>query len=103
MSAWIWVISVSVAAFAVACIILAIYLIFTLIEVRRTLENVNDKVHDLDPLFRIAEGLGKSLEDKVNPEKKEVEVKRAVQMGYEVAEWAILGLTLFQKIKERRR
>lgn len=96
---WVWFGVAMVGA--VALIVLIIYAIFTLREVRRSLrsadllmrqsqglvENVDRKLHSFDPLFE-------TLSDRCSEEKGRVAAILTL-----AAEWVYLGMALWKKMK----
>lgn len=130
MEGWEWVIGISVAIVAVAFVCLVIFLITTLLSLKKSLEcsnqliqNTNDvvidvekKLHALDPVFHAVSDLGnvavrntaniKSLSDEVASavvHDKKMKVERVVSTAMEVFDWTLMGVALWQKIKESRR
>jgi uncharacterized protein YoxC len=111
-----WLIAISIGVFALAFLGLVIFLAITLMSVRATVKNVDHKVHSFDPLFRVVNKAGCAVERKASKVKQlsedvEEEIvdlardkrkERVVNTAMEVAEWALIGLALWQKIKQER-
>lgn len=118
MNATTWIIGISVGVIALAFVALVIYLIITLVSLRKNLETMHeicegleDKIHAFDPLLRTVVEVGELIEKKANYaihhaeeviHEKKCQTHRVVNTSMEVAEWALLGLSLWQKIKDRR-
>jgi uncharacterized protein YoxC len=110
-----WLIVASICLVALAFVALVIYLILTLLSLRRMVRDLDDKVHSLDPIFRVVAKAGSAIEKKATHMRQlseEIEDStsyecsrrrdRPVNTAMEVAEWALIGMALWQKIKERR-
>ena len=108
-------ITISIGIIALAFVALVVFVILSLLSLRQVVKDLDEKVHSFDPLFRVVTKAGIALERKVTKVKQladEVEesvsekgIHRqdgAVNTAMEVAEWAMIGLALWQKIKERR-
>jgi len=112
-----WLIAISVGVIAIAFVILVIYVILALLSMKRMVNDLDQKVHALDPLFRVVSKAGNVIEKKTDIELAAVEEAMlrereppppprrngAVNAALEVAEWALVGFSLFQKIREKRR
>ncbi len=113
-----WVIGISVGLVAVAFAVLVVYICITLSSLKRTLETsdrllrdtrvvVDDlqvKIHAFDSLFRAISNVGGVVEKKVAHATDEIVEQEKGKMGIitDALEWAILGVTLWQKVKERK-
>ena|ERR1700722_16737179 len=113
------IIGLSVGIVALAFVVLVVYLCFVLMSLRKTLETSNKllkdtrividdlqmKVHAFDPVFRTISSVGSVVEKKVSSATDEIIEGERSKMGMvtDALEWAILGVTLFQKFKEKRR
>ena len=110
-----WIISISIGVVALAFVALVIFLGVTLLSVRRTVVDLEDKIHTFDPLFRVVNKTNEAIErksrhvrqlsDEVEEschEKQESESGRRLNTVLEVAEWALVGLAIWMKIKERK-
>jgi uncharacterized protein YoxC len=114
MTAESWIISISVGLVALACVALIIYLILALLAVRKMILDLDEKVRTFDPLFRVVNKAGSAIEHKAAKIKQlseEVEEEyssstpkkdKAINTAMEVAEWALIGMALWQKIRERK-
>jgi uncharacterized protein YoxC len=115
MTAENWVITVSIGVVALACVALIVYLILALLSVRRMVQDLDEKVRTFDPLFRVVNKAGCAIERKASKIKQlseEVEEEcvtshsprkeGAVNTVMEVAEWALIGMALWQKLRERK-
>jgi uncharacterized protein YoxC len=112
-----WLIAVSIGIIAIAFVVLVIYVILALLSMKKMVNDFDQKVHSFDPLFRILTKAGTVIEKKTDKELAEVEEemlreraapqpahkRNGMHAAIEVAEWALVGLTLWQKIRERRR
>jgi uncharacterized protein YoxC len=109
-----WMIAISVLVIAIAFIILVIFVILALVSLKRMTNDLNQKVHAFDPIFRVVSKAGDVIERKTEKQLADVEAAAAsqerelrrnggVNTAMEVAEWAMVGLALWQKIKEKRR
>lgn len=112
-----WLIAISIAVVALAFAALVIFLIVTLLSVRSMVKDLDHKVHSFDPLFRVVNKAGDAIERKTSRVKQlsedvEEELEEdlrdqrrgsTVNTAMEVAEWALIGLALWQKVKVRKR
>lgn len=112
-----WLISISIGIVALAFVALVIFLIRTLISLCSVMHDLENKVHAFDPLFRVVNKAGDAIEkratkvkqlseeveDELCCERREMKKDNTVNTAMEVAEWALIGLALWQKIRERRR
>lgn len=109
-----WLLSISAIIVAVAFVVLVIYVIIALLSMKRMVNDIDQKIHSFDPLFRVLNKAGNVIEKKTDQELADVEEalyrerepprrNTGVNSAIEVAEWALIGLSLWQKIKERRR
>lgn len=112
-------IGISIGVVALAFVVLVVYLCTTLITLRKTLETSNKllkdarvviddlqgKVHAFDAVFRTISQVGNVVEKKVSHATEEIIEGERSKMGFvtDALEWAILGVTLFQKFKDKRR
>lgn len=104
MGAALWIIAISTIVTAVAFLTLVIYGIVTLCFVRRVVEAVT----------RVGGAIGKKVcscavcrgvhHEKIVEAKHEVqeEVENKTNVAVDLVEWAVVGLSLWQKIKEKR-
>ncbi|NGX60826.1 MAG: hypothetical protein K940chlam9_00298 [Chlamydiae bacterium] len=110
-----WLIAVSIGIVALAFLALVIYLIVTLVSLRKTIDATNEKIHTFDPLFRTVDRVGEAIEKRtgsvrqLSEEVEEEEYRgrrsrksRTIDTALEVAEWALVGLAIWNKMKERR-
>lgn len=117
-----WVIALSIGIVALAFVALVIFLILTLVSLRETLKTTNEmcvdlekKIHAFDPVVRVVSEVGSTVEKCVHKIKYPSEetscpcchqtqgkVENRFNTVLEVAEWAVVGLALWQKFKERR-
>lgn len=118
-----WVIALSIGIVALAFVALVVFLIMTLVSLRETLKTTNEmcadleqKIHAFDPVVRVVSEVGSTVEKCVHKIKHAADesqpcpcchpnhgkVESRVNTVLEVAEWAVVGLALWQKIKERR-
>jgi uncharacterized protein YoxC len=105
--------AISVLVIAIAFVILVIFVILALVSIKRMTNDINQKVHAFDPIFRVVSKAGDVIEKKTDKqiadmeaavsEERELRRSGGVNTAMEVAEWAMVGLALWQKIKERRR
>lgn len=111
-----WLIAISILIIALAFVALAIFVIVTLLSLRQMVNDLDQKVRAFDPIFRVVNQAGQALERKAaKVEQLSEEIEESVCRKYEhkregvvntameVAEWAIIGMSLWQKIQERRR
>jgi uncharacterized protein YoxC len=108
-----WLIGISVVIIAIAFVVLVIFVILALNSMKQMLNDLDQKVRSFDPLFRVLNKAGNVIEKKAEKQLDDVEesltrereYKRhnGVNAAIEVAEWALVGLALWQKIRERRR
>lgn len=109
------IIAISIAVVAFAFVILVIFLACTLFSLRKTIVDLNDKMHTFDPLFRVVSKTGDVIERRTNKVRQRTEeVERAMEQeqqykrdrvlntALEVAEWTLVGVALWQKIRERK-
>lgn len=111
-----WFIAVSVGVVAIAFVALIIFVIMTLISLRKMVDDLDTRVRTFDPLLRVVNKAGnaierktahiKQLSDEIEDEEEVVrhESRRgsAVNTAMEVAEWALIGMALWDKIKEKK-
>lgn len=113
-----WVIAISVGVAVLAFVVLVVFLCITLFSLRKTLntsdalleetkdvvDDLQVKIHAFDSLFRAVSNVGGVVEKKVTKAAEEVEERedRRANLVTDALEFAILGVTLWQKIKERR-
>lgn len=110
-----WLIAVSICIIALAFVALIVFVILTLLSLRKMVEDLDQKVRTFDPLFRVVNKAGcaierkaskiKQLSEEVEEEEfleRETRVDGAVNTAMEVAEWAMIGMALWQKIREKR-
>jgi hypothetical protein len=109
-----WTLAICAIIVAAAFLVLVIYVIIALLSMKRIVNDLDQKIHAFDPLFRILTKAGNVIEKKTDQELAEVEEELykesepprrngGVNTAIEVAEWALIGLSLWQKIRERRR
>lgn len=112
-----WLISISIGVVALAFVALVVYLIKMLVSIKGMVDDLDQKVHSFDPYFRLVNKAGnviekkasnikqlsEEVEEEVQYERREKARDTTVNTALEVAEWTLLGLALWQKIKERRR
>lgn len=124
-----WVIGISVGIIAIAFVVLVIFVVGVLIDLRRSLQqttlliqetnnvvaDVERKLHAFDPVFRAVDTLSETLQKQANSAKyvaeeisevsqrevRDVKISKHTQTVLEVAEWAMLGFALWKKIKKR--
>lgn len=110
-----WLIAISIGIVALAFVALVVFVILALLSLRQMVNDLDNKVRSFDPLFRVVSKAGSAIEKKASkirqlseevegsiPEERHPQAERAVNTAMEVAEWALIGLALWQKIKERR-
>lgn len=113
-----WIISVSIAVAVLAFVILVVFLCITLFSVRKTLatsdalleetkdivDDLQHKIHAFDSLFRAVSNVGGAVEKKVTVATEALEERETSRTNLvtDALEFALLGVTLWQKIKERR-
>ncbi|MCC5832713.1 MAG: hypothetical protein JJU12_06695 [Chlamydiales bacterium] len=115
MSAEFWIISISIAVVAIAFVALVIFLAVTLLSVRKTVADVDDKIQAFEPFFRIVSKTGDVVEKKAKrslehaAEMEEEMRKEALEQrdrilntAVEVAQWTLVGVALWQKLRERK-
>jgi uncharacterized protein YoxC len=111
-----WLIAISVLLIALAFVVLAIFIIVTLLSLKRVVTDLDDKVRAFDPIFRVVNQAGSIIEKKADKiqhaldetgddicRKCEQRRESHFNVAMEVAEWAIIGLSLWQKFKERKK
>lgn len=111
-----WIISLSIAIVALAFVALVVFLGITLLSLRKTLSDVDEKIHSLDPLFRVVSKTGDAIEKKANrvrflaqevEEQLEEEVEERntskLNTAVEIAQWTLVGVALWQKLRDRRK
>lgn len=111
-----WLITLSVVIVALAFVALAVFIIKTLLSLRQMVNDLDQKVHDFDPLFRVVNQAGMVIERKAQKvqefseefeeslnRKKHARRENQSNTAMDVAELAVIGLSLWQKIQERRR
>ena len=99
-----WLIGIGVALVAIAFVVLTVFSIMALISLRKLMRDSNElvvdveeKVHALDPYFNVVSGVGEALE-RFSCRKEKGCSNKAV----DILECALVGLTLWQKIKEKK-
>jgi len=102
-----WLVAVSIGMIAIAFVVLIIFVILALLAMRRMVMDIDQKVHSFDPLFRVVSKAGSVIERKAAKAKQfseDVEPRggSGINTAMEVAEWAMIGLALWQKIREKR-
>lgn len=110
-----WLIAISIGVIALAFVALVIFVILALLSMRRMVQDLDDKVRTFDPLFRVVNKAGNAIERKASKIKQlsedveeEVCIERecrrdsTVNTAMEVAEWALIGMALWQKIREKK-
>lgn len=106
-----WLLTLSVVLAAIAFTALVIFVIVMLLSMRKMVNDLDQKVHSLDPLFRIVSRAGGVMEKRTERTLYEAERRAEEDLSprqggtntvLEVAEWALVGLALWQKIKERK-
>ncbi len=112
----VWILYISVAVIALAFVALVVFLAITLLSLRRTISDVDDKIQAFDPLFRIVSKTGEAVERKAKRSLKHVEEieeeefgeefserkDRVLNTALEVAQWSLVGVALWQKLRERK-
>ncbi len=115
MTPGFWIISISVCIVAVAFVALVIFLGVTLLSLRHTISDLDDKIHSFDPIFRVVSKTGDVIEKKTSRmyqiseeaersihDRVEEKRERIMNTALEVAEWTLVGVALWQKIRERK-
>jgi len=115
MSVGLWIISISIGVVALGFIALVIFLGVTLLSLRRTISDVDDKIQAFEPLFRIVSKTGEVVEKKATRSLKHCEEEeesvrdeeqerkdRILNTALDVAQWTLVGVALWQKIRERK-
>lgn len=115
MSAGFWIISISVAIVAVALVVLVIFLAAAILSLRRTIADVDDKIQAFEPFFRVVSKTGDVVEQKAkrsleHAAEMENEICREAQerkdrvlnTALEVAQLTLVGVALWQKLRERK-
>lgn len=115
MSVDSWIISISIGVIALAFVALVIFLGMTLLSLRRTIVDLDDKIHSFDPLFRVVSKTGNAIERKAShvrqlsdevddsiTDEQQQRRDRILNTALEVAEWTLVGAALLQKIRERK-
>lgn len=111
---WMWVISWSVAAFAVAFILLVVFLVITLVSLRKTLRrtdqllahtdevvlDLEEKIQSLDAYFRIVSDVGDRVDHYY--EAHHHESGRETSIAGDIMEIAASGLAVWEKLRKRR-
>lgn len=110
-----WIVGASIGVAALAFLLLVIFLAITLMNVSKTVRDLDEKVRSLDPYFRLANKVGEAIEkraycarqlreelDEEYEEHVETLTKTRVNTAMEIAEWALVGWALLKKCKERR-
>ena len=110
-----WLIALSIVIVAIAFVVLVVFVVLALRSMRQMVMDLEEKVHSFDPLFRVVSKAGRAIEKKASNvkqlsedfdapvrENSELRSSRAVNTAMEVAEWAMIGMALWQKIKEKR-
>lgn len=114
MTVTTWIIAISIGIVALAFLALVIFLGVTLLSLRQTIADVDEKIHAFDPLFRLLSKTGGALERKaacvrqlaneIEEEqctREQVRKKEVFNTALEVAEWTLIGVSLWQKIRRR--
>ncbi len=115
MTADIWIISISIAIVALAFVALVIFLAVTLLSIRRTISDVDNKIQAFEPFFRVISKTGDVVEKKAkrsleHAEEVEEEISkqavdrndRVLNAALEVAQLTLVGVALWQKFRERK-
>jgi|GEM_PF-5020931 len=108
-----WLIAISVVIIALAFTALIVFVIMTLLSLRQMVNDLDEKVRTFDPLFRVVNKAGLAIEKKASKIKQlsedveeeepgELQRNRPVNTAMEVAEWAMIGMALWQKIREKK-
>ena len=108
-----WLIAVSISIAALAFVALIVFVIMTLISLRKMVDDLDRRVRTFDPLLRVVNKAGNAIERKVShmqqlsEEAEEEELvhrgrRGGVNTAMEVAEWALIGMALWQKIREKK-
>lgn len=98
---WEWlVICISIAVVAVAFVVLVIYFACALHSLKKLTNHLDRRVHDLDPYFHVLGNVGRKVEKCAEKETERFECKSGPALN--ALEWALMGLALWQKFKERR-
>ncbi len=95
-----WVICISVALAALAFVALVVYCACALYSIRKLTKHIDRKIHDLDPYFHVLGSVGKGVEKCAYRERERIETRS--DQAVDTLEWALMGLTLWQKFKERK-
>jgi uncharacterized protein YoxC len=111
MSWQMWLIAISAGIVAIAFVLLVIYVIRALLTIKSMMNDLDQKVHSFDPLFRVLNRAGSVIEKKADRRLSEAEelaerepYKRSgVHTAMEVAEWALVGVSLWQKLRSRNK
>lgn len=122
MASWTsWIIGISVAVVAIAFVVLVIFLIRVLLELKVSLKNTNaivvdveKKLHSFDPLFNAVNSISSAVErqaacvkhcaDELSQEAmshREHKVEKTTHRVLEVVEWALVGVALLQKLRKK--
>ncbi len=112
-----WLIAVSISIVALAFVALIVFVIMTLVSLRKMVDDLDTRVRTFDPLLRVVNKAGNAIERKAShikqlsedvEEEEEEFVRResrrggAVNTAMEVAEWALIGMALWEKIREKK-
>lgn len=110
-----WLIAVSISVIALAFVALIVFVIMTLISLRKMVDDLDARVRTFDPLLRVVNKAGNAIERKASHMKQlseDVENEEfvhregrrggAVNTAMEVAEWALIGMALWEKIREKK-
>lgn len=111
-----WLIGISVAVIAIAFLILVIFLVKVLLELKKSLNNTNaivldveKKLHSFDPLFKTISNVTYALEKQADSslkhlaenEERDPKFQRTANTVLEFAEWGLVGIALLQKLRKR--
>lgn len=118
-----WLIGIGVLIIALAFVVLVIYLAVALLRLKGTLEatqmlleETQEKVHQLAPLFTVVEELGEIVEKHTSSLKnvssctcdsccgrQERKMEEKAHVALDFLDWALVGVSIWQKFRERRR
>ena len=111
-----WFIAVSISVAVLAFVALIVFVILTLISLRKMVDDLDKRVRTFDPLLRVVNKAGNAIERKASHIKhlsedveEEAELVHRegrkhgpVNTAMEVAEWALIGIALWEKIREKK-
>ena len=111
-----WLIAVSISIIALAFVALIVFVIMTLVSLRKMVDDLDARVRTFDPLLRVVNKAGNAIERKASHIKQlseDVEEEEAfvhrerrrtggMNTAMEVAEWALIGMALWEKIREKK-